>query len=244
MRSARSSSSASVDGSCVMSPDGNGRARLSGCNQTRVDCTGPGRHRRRRRRVVGSGHGGDRTAHARAGRVRRSGGSWPRPAGPTPTWACGHRRAPRWSRPCRTPGAAHAAGHGPPRQLGRVAGLHVSNGGVPKMPVEAVAIGWRGLAGDRQASAAPPRAPVPGRVPVVGRGHRHAGRRGPPDLPGRRRRERHRGRHRLGSLRPGTRLQVGEALLEITVPALPCAKNARGSGAATSTACTTSASPA
>ncbi|HZM30495.1 MAG TPA: MOSC domain-containing protein, partial [Acidimicrobiales bacterium] len=123
--------------------------------------------------------------------------------------------------------AVHAAGHGPPRQHGRVAGIHVSNGGVPKMPVESVAVGWRGLAGDRQAS------------------RRHHGRiwqaislwsaeaiamlvrEGHPIFPGAAGENVTVAGIDWGSLRPGTRLQVGEALLEITMPALPCAKNAR-----------------
>lgn len=123
--------------------------------------------------------------------------------------------------------AAHAAGHGPPRQHGRVAGIHVSNGGVPKMPVETVAIGWRGLEGDRQASRR-----HHGRVwqavslwsaesiaRLVREGH--------PIFPGAAGENVTVAGVDWASLRPGTRLQVGEALLEITVPALPCAKNAQ-----------------
>lgn len=123
--------------------------------------------------------------------------------------------------------AAHAAGYGAPRQHGRVAGIHVSDGGVPKMPVESVAIGWRGLEGDRQAS------------------RRHHGRlwqavslwsaesiaalvrEGHPIFPGAAGENLTVAGVDWGSLRPGTRLQVGEAVLEITLPALPCAKNAQ-----------------
>jgi MOSC domain-containing protein YiiM len=123
--------------------------------------------------------------------------------------------------------AAHTAGLGPPRQHGRVAGLHVSNGGVPKVPVESVAIGWRGLAGDRQASRR-----HHGRVwqavslwsaeviaMLVAEGH--------PIFPGAAGENVTVAGVDWASLRPGTRLQVGEALLEITTPALPCAKNAQ-----------------
>ena len=121
---------------------------------------------------------------------------------------------------------AHATGLGPPRHLGRVAGLHVSNGGVPKMPVETVAIGWRGLAGDRQASRR-----HHGRLfqavclwsaeaiaMLVGEGH--------PIFPGAAGENVTVAGVDWASLRPGSRLQVGEAVLEITTPALPCAKNA------------------
>jgi MOSC domain-containing protein YiiM len=123
--------------------------------------------------------------------------------------------------------AAHAAGHAPPPQHGRVAGIHISNGGVPKVPVESVAVGWRGLEGDRQAS------------------RRHHGRiwqavsvwsaeaiamlvrEGHPIFPGAAGENVTVAGVDWATLRPGTRLQVGEALLEITMPALPCAKNAQ-----------------
>ena len=122
---------------------------------------------------------------------------------------------------------AHSAGLGPDRQLGRVAGLHVSHGGVPKMPVEEVDIAWRGLAGDRQAA------------------RRHHGRlwqavclwsaetirmlvaEGNPVFPGAAGENVTVAGIDWGSLRPGSRLLVGGALLEITMPALPCSKNAQ-----------------
>jgi MOSC domain-containing protein YiiM len=122
---------------------------------------------------------------------------------------------------------AHTAGLGPDRQLGRVAGLHVSHGGVPKMPLEAVDIGWRGLAGDRQAA------------------RRHHGRlwqavclwsaetirmlaaEGNPVFPGAAGENVTVAGVHWASLRPGSRLLVGGAVLEITTPALPCSKNAR-----------------
>ncbi len=37
------------------------------------------------------------------------------------------------------------------RHVGRIASLNVSDGGVPKLPVAKARLGWRGLAGDRQA---------------------------------------------------------------------------------------------
>ncbi len=103
----------------------------------------------------------------------------------------------------------------------------MSHGGVPKMPVEAVDIGWRGLAGDRQAA------------------RRHHGRlwqavclwsaetirmlvaEGNPVFPGAAGENVTVAGVDWGSLRPGSRLPVGGALLEITMPALPCSKNAQ-----------------
>jgi MOSC domain-containing protein YiiM len=122
--------------------------------------------------------------------------------------------------------AAHAAGHAPPPQHGRVAGIHISNGGVPKVPVESVAVGWRGLDGDRQAS------------------RRHHGRiwqavsvwsaeaiamlvrEGHPIFPGAAGENVTVAGLDWAAVRPGLRLALGDAVVEVTVPALPCAANA------------------
>lgn len=122
--------------------------------------------------------------------------------------------------------AAHALGAGPAPHQGRVAGLHVSPGGVPKFPVESVEIGWRGLAGDKQANRV-----HHGRIfqavclwssevirRLVGEGH--------PIFPGAAGENVTVAGVDWAALRPGTRLRVGGALLEISVPALPCTKNA------------------
>ena len=127
--------------------------------------------------------------------------------------------------------AVHAVGAGPRPHAGWVAGLHVSDGGVPKAAVATAAIGWRGLGGDRQAS------------------RRHHGRlwqavclwsaevidrlvaEGHPIFPGAAGENVTVAGVDWAALRPGTRLRVGGpeggAVLEITTPALPCAKNAR-----------------
>jgi MOSC domain-containing protein YiiM len=122
---------------------------------------------------------------------------------------------------------AHALGCGPAHQRGTVVGIHVSPGGVPKAPVPAADIGWRGLAGDRQAA------------------RRHHGRlwqavclwsrevidrlvaEGHPIFSGAAGENVTVAGIDWAALRPGSRLVVGGAELEITTPALPCAKNAQ-----------------
>jgi hypothetical protein len=46
----------------------------------------------------------------------------------------------------------HALGVGAPQTRGTVKGLFVSEGGVPKLPVEVAVVGYRGVDGDRQAT--------------------------------------------------------------------------------------------
>jgi MOSC domain len=125
--------------------------------------------------------------------------------------------------------AAHAAvaggRAGVPLQ-GRVVGLHVSPGGVPKTPVPEADVGWRGLAGDRQAT------------------RRHHGRlwqavclwsadvidglqrEGHPIFPGAAGENVTVAGLDWAAVRPGLRLALGDAVVEVTVPALPCAANA------------------
>ena len=120
-----------------------------------------------------------------------------------------------------------ALGCGTPHHRGAVEHINVSNGGVPKRPIERSAIGYRGLDEDRQ------------------RERRHHGRvfqavclwsseivdalavAGHPIAPG------SAGENLTirgldwAALHPGTRLHVGTAVLELSVPAVPCSKNAR-----------------
>jgi MOSC domain-containing protein YiiM len=123
--------------------------------------------------------------------------------------------------------AVHARGLGPRPHRGRVTGLHVSDGGVPKRPVDAADIGWRGLSGDRQWTRR-----HHGRIwqavclwsadvidRLVAEGH--------PIFPGAAGENVTLAGVDWGGLRPGTRLRVGGALVEITVPAAPCFKNAQ-----------------
>jgi MOSC domain-containing protein YiiM len=124
--------------------------------------------------------------------------------------------------------AAIAVGDsGPSPAVGRVVGLHASSGGVPKTPVPVADVGWRGLAGDRQAT------------------RRHHGRvwqavclwsaemieqlrrEGHPIFPGAAGENVTVAGIGWAALRPGHRLALGtEAVVELSVPALPCASNA------------------
>lgn len=118
-------------------------------------------------------------------------------------------------------------GLGAPRMTGSVAGVHVSDGGVPKRAIPSAEVGPRGLAGDRQAARR-----HHGRVwqalclwsdevidALRAEGHPIA-------------------RGRAGEnitvagvdwrvVRSGTRIRLGDVLAEITLPALPCEKNAQ-----------------
>lgn len=121
----------------------------------------------------------------------------------------------------------HALGAGAPTRTGEVVQVSTSPGGVPKMPVQRAAVGVRGLVGDRQANRThhgrPWQAVCLWSAEVVDAlaadghpiGYGAAGEnvtlRGL-DWP---------------ALRPGTRLLVGTALLELTAYAIPCQKNAR-----------------
>lgn len=125
--------------------------------------------------------------------------------------------------------AVVAAGHGPadPAGAGVVDGVFASGGGVPKAPVTSGSVGWRGLDGDRQAARK-----HHGRVwqalclwsadvvdALAAEGH--------PVFPGAAGENVSVRGVDWAALRPGVRLRLGTVLAEVTVPALPCAKNAR-----------------
>lgn len=57
-----------------------------------------------------------------------------------------------WETLSRAPSSLRVAGATPQRQVGRVAGLHTSKGGVPKTPTDRVEVGWAGVNGDVQAA--------------------------------------------------------------------------------------------
>ena len=121
----------------------------------------------------------------------------------------------------------HALGAGPPSQRGLVAQINVSDGGVPKRPVDQVAVGYRGLEHDRQRSRrhhgrvwqalclysteAIERLQAEGHPITAGAAGENFTIR---DID-------------WSTLRPGTRVRIGEVLAELTVPALPCGHNAR-----------------
>jgi MOSC domain-containing protein YiiM len=120
-----------------------------------------------------------------------------------------------------------ALGGGTPRQTGRVVQVSAGTGGVPKPAVDRAEVGYRGILGDRQAT------------------RRHHGRvwqalclfsmetierlqaEGHPIAPGAVGENLTLAGVDFTTLRPGTRLRVGDVLCELSLPALPCAKNAR-----------------
>ena len=115
-----------------------------------------------------------------------------------------------------------AQGFAAPPQSGRVAGLFLGDGGVPKLPVDRVEVDRAGVIGDRQRTRK-----HHGRVwqalclwsasvvaQLQGEGH--------PVFPGAC------GENILldgidwATLRPGTRIRVGTVLAEISLPTIPC----------------------
>jgi hypothetical protein len=116
----------------------------------------------------------------------------------------------------------HARGYGAPGATGRVAGIFVSDGGVPKLPVPAAAVDARGVAGDRQAKRK-----YHGRVwqalslwsaevvtALQAEGH--------PVAPGAAGENLSLAGLDWSTLRPGVRLQIGGVLAEISMPVTPC----------------------
>ena len=121
----------------------------------------------------------------------------------------------------------HQLGAGVPAQTGSVAQLNVSGGGVPKQPVEAAEVGFRGLAGDHQNDRVHHGRPFQA-VCLYGLDVIEALQaEGHPIQPG-----------SVGenvtvagldwaSLRPGAQVAIGDdLLLELSSYAIPCAKNA------------------
>lgn len=120
----------------------------------------------------------------------------------------------------------HALGAGAPTQVGTVAQLNVSDGGVPKTPVASAEVGLRGLVGDRQTDrhhhGRPLQALCLWSTEVIdalrAEGHPIA-----PSLAG----------ENItlsgidwATIRPGVQLRIGEVLAEISAYATPCKKNA------------------
>jgi MOSC domain-containing protein YiiM len=120
----------------------------------------------------------------------------------------------------------HLLGAGAPTQEGTVAQLNVSDGGVPKKPIEVAEVGDRGLVGDRQASrqhhGRPLQALCLWSVEVID-GLRAEGHPIEPGLAGE-------NVTIAGiewpTLRPGTQLLIGDVLAEVSAWSTPCKKNA------------------
>lgn len=110
---------------------------------------------------------------------------------------------------------------------GHVHQINVSPGGVPKKPVEEARISLAGVAGDSQADrvhhGGPDQKVCLFSLEVIetlnGEGH--------PIFPGAAGENLTIAGLDWKAVRPGQRLRAGEAVLEITFPATPCAKNAQ-----------------
>jgi MOSC domain-containing protein YiiM len=123
--------------------------------------------------------------------------------------------------------ALRAAGQLPGRAEGTVVQLNVSDGGVPKSPVDEVEVGWRGVVGDRQGS------------------RRHHGRpwqalclwsaeviaafaaEGHPIAAGSAGENVTISGLEWATVRPGTRLRLGTVVCDVSAWALPCVHNKR-----------------
>jgi MOSC domain-containing protein YiiM len=120
----------------------------------------------------------------------------------------------------------HLLGAGAPTQEGTVAQLNVSDGGVPKKPVEVAEVGDRGLVGDRQAArqhhGRPLQALCLWSAEVIdalrAEGH--------PIEPGRAGENVTIAGIDWATIQPGTQLLIGDVLAEISAWSTPCVKNA------------------
>lgn len=131
-----------------------------------------------------------------------------------------------WHAWCAAGPALRAAGQLPSRVDGRIAGLHRSDGGVPKQPVEQVDVDWRGVVGDRQKSRTHHGRPWQAlclwsdEVIAAFRADGHPIDRGfagenvtTAGIP-------------WSAVRPGVRLRLGTVLCEVVAFATPCRHNA------------------
>jgi hypothetical protein len=120
-----------------------------------------------------------------------------------------------------------ADGAFPARAEGTVAHLHLSDGGVPKRPVFAVDVERDGVVGDRQASrqhhGRPWQALSLWSVEVIDQ----LAAEGHPIAPGRAGENITLAGLAWHDVRAGVRLRIGTVLAEVSVFALPCAKNAQ-----------------
>lgn len=120
----------------------------------------------------------------------------------------------------------HLLGAGAPTQEGVVAALHVSDGGVPKLPIEAAEVGDRGLVGDRQATRLHHGRPLQALCLWSGEVISALQADGHPIAPGLAGENITVTGIDWSTIRPGVQLLVGDVLAEISAYAVPCKKNA------------------
>ncbi|MFM8712249.1 MAG: MOSC domain-containing protein [Actinomycetota bacterium] len=122
---------------------------------------------------------------------------------------------------------AALGGGGGDAKHGVVAGLFLSDGGVPKTAVDSVEIGWRGVLGDRQASrqhhGRPWQAICLWSADIVS----DLARAGHPIRPGSAGENISIRGLDWSTARPGTRMTLGSVTLALAAYAIPCSKNAR-----------------
>ena len=121
----------------------------------------------------------------------------------------------------------HLLGAGAPTQQGTIASINTSDGGVPKVPVDTAEVGERGVLGDRQAArkhhGRPLQALCLWSTEVIddlrAEGH--------PIHPGAAGENLTLSGINWSTVRPGTRILLGEVLAEVSAYATPCKKNAQ-----------------
>jgi hypothetical protein len=144
---------------------------------------------------------------------------------PAPTGDLAADLAAVWSSWTAAGPALRAARQLPGRVEGSVVQLSVSPGGLPKLPVDAAEVTWKGMAGDRQATrfhhGRPWQALCIWSAEVI-EDFRAAGH---PLAPGRAGENITVSGLPWADVRAGVRLRVGEVLCEVSAYALPCASN-------------------
>lgn len=120
----------------------------------------------------------------------------------------------------------HALGAGPPRQVGTVGQLNVSDGGVPKVPVDRAEVGPRGLVGDRQANRTHHGRPLQALCLWSSEVIEALQAEGHPIAPGRAGENVTLRGIDWASIRPGVQFRIGTVLAEISAWSTPCKKNA------------------
>ena len=121
----------------------------------------------------------------------------------------------------------HLLGAGAPTQEGRVAQLNVSDGGVPKVPVEVAEVGDRGLVGDRQAERKHHGRPLQALCLWSSEVIDSLRAEGHPIVPGAAGENVTISGIDWATVRPGTQLLIGDVLAEVSAWAVPCTKNAQ-----------------
>lgn len=132
-----------------------------------------------------------------------------------------------WATLAAAPTTLRLGGHHPPARRGIVAHLHRGEGGVPKLPIDAAYVDWKGVDGDvqktREHHGRPFQALCLWSTEVID-SLRHDGH---PIFPGAAGENLTLSGLPWNDVRPGTRLRIGEVECEIWAYAVPCRQNAR-----------------